>query len=165
MTRHATSANAFIILCQQFSQTPIGCYSLNCSKCRDTIHIPWLKKLARGLHPNNTEWGNLEYTRNNGYLAFDAKFTTEELINIVEVVFEANLAKIHTTCRFPDWLGYLGWVVQVCSHYKPGIDRLSLSLLPQLNDLAGWVEDTPETLTIPVLEKYEEMISRRARSS
>lgn len=156
------SQNSFVLLCRMLSSIKVGCYSLSCSKCRDTIHIPWLKKLAMGLRPDLPEWGDLEYTRDDGYLAFNNNFSDVEVQRLVDVVSEAKLTEIHDTSHFPEWLGYLGWVIDTCRNDPSELKKLSTAVIPQLDALSNCEVHSPDTiLTIQMLQEYEQDIKKR----
>ena len=131
--------NKFTALCQLLSEKSNQCYSLSCGKCRVSQYIPSFKKIIAGLHPDDiAKWGDVvEYNFKQKIGPYGKELNEEEQKKLSEIVSLSNLQEINLIARFPDWLGYLGWVVSRCEGYDKQTNKLTNALVPQLLELVN----------------------------
>jgi len=125
--------NQFIALCQLLSEEGNQCYKLSCGKCRVSQYISSFKKIIAGLHPDNKkEWGDtVEYHYKEKIGPWGKELNIDEQKILSRVVSSAKLEEINKVAKFPNWLGYLGWVLTRCERYEKKTRELTKSLIPQ----------------------------------
>ena len=118
--------NAFELLCRLASEER-WCWKIPCTTCGNHHFRYGLRELGRGHSPADPDWvvrkgrrglrealGDIRYPRNQEALTSDrypASRSDPEIVSVVEVCAGADLETIAANCVFPDWLGYLGVVL------------------------------------------------------
>jgi len=105
--------NAFEALCNLASKEH-WCWKMYCTTC-GTMHLRYsLQEIAKGLSPEDTAWiikkRDTHYKEKLG--AFPKTYGAEAKENILHVCLDANISLIAQNCAFPDWLGYLGFILE-----------------------------------------------------
>src|SRR4051812_28106316 len=101
--------NSFEQLCILASEEN-WCWNLYCTTCGHLHFIFSFNELAQGKSPADGDW--LIHARVTKYqLPFTRRFTDMQSQTIISICKEANLSLIADSCKFPDWLGYLGLVL------------------------------------------------------
>ena len=96
--------NAFEQLCELASKNN-WCWRIGCTTCGAHSFREGFCYVGQGLIPDTTTWGE-----DRKKIHFERNFPKEVTNKLLSSVCEANLMNIHKSCRFPDWLGYLGLV-------------------------------------------------------
>jgi len=104
--------NQFEELCKLASKEN-WCWNLVCTTCGH-LHFKYsFLELASGKSPTDSNW--LVHCRSTGYQkaigSLPIIYTEEQKIKILTICKNANLSKIASMCKFPDWLGYLGLIL------------------------------------------------------
>jgi len=133
--------NPFVALCE-YASNGNWCWKVYCTTCGHTAFKVSFSKLIRGQHPDDeTFW---PYGKENhsplkeakDYGDFIRNASTDNQILLTKIVAEAKLSDIQKVAKFPDWLGYLGLVINHCPNAESQ-KILSDSLLPQFIVLAA----------------------------
>ena len=96
--------NAFEQLCKLASKNN-WCWRIGCTTCGAQHFRAGFYYVGQGLIPDATSW-----REDRNKIHFERNFPKEVTNKLLSYVCEANLMNIHKSCRFPDWLGYLGLV-------------------------------------------------------
>ncbi|MBK9173229.1 MAG: hypothetical protein IPM28_09535 [Chloracidobacterium sp.] len=108
--------NAFEALCKVASEKE-WCWNLVCTTCGHEDFRMGLVQISRRIHPESEKWVPPDVIRSSDPRLTEslrdrrAFFHREPLYLICA---SANIASIAATCRFPDFLGYLGLAL----HYQ-----------------------------------------------
>ncbi len=127
--------NSFVALCEIASQNN-WCWNINCTTCGHNAFKVSFSKLIQGVHPDHTSFwpngkeNNSSLKEMNDYSNFLRNTSEENQIKLVSIVVEAKLTDIQVVTKFPDWLGYIGLVMNHCPS-KSAYKILSESFLPQ----------------------------------
>ncbi len=140
--------NPFVALCDHASRGN-WCWKLFCTTCgHGAFHVSF-SKIVRGQHPDDESfWPNgkknhsplkelAEYNDFHG----DTNPEAQEKLAYIDV--GAKLTDIQAVAKFPDWLGYIGIVLQHCQDFNARM-ILSDALLPQFMPLVKSRKDTQE---------------------
>ena len=100
--KNNSDTNKFHILCLQASESN-WCWDIYCTTC-GCLEI----KAAFYAIGNNTEMSeaNIMKIRKEHNL----EFTDDMIAKIIKVASKVDLSKIQNSCKFPDWLGYIGLI-------------------------------------------------------
>jgi len=130
--------NQFEELCKLASDEN-WCWKLICTTCGHMHFRYAFAEIAAGKSPTDPAWiihGRItRYSNSLGPLP--SNYTEEQKENISKICRNANLSSIAEACKFPDWLGYLGLVLE---HIYSGTDsykKLSESWASQLSELVS----------------------------
>ena len=131
--------NPFIALCEIASRNN-WCWKLFCTTCgHGAFHVSF-SKIVRGQHPDDEPfWPNGKKNHSPlkelyEYNDFRRATDLEAQEKLAYIVAGAKLADIQAVAKFPDWLGYIGLVLQHCQDFNARM-ILSDSLLPQFMPL------------------------------
>lgn len=139
MTIIVEKRNKFVALCENASQNE-WCWKIFCGTCGHTDFKVAFSKLVHGLHPDDDDfWPNGKeqsklYQEKNSYRDFERRATIDNQRKLATIVSESKIVDIQAVTRFPDWLGYLGFVIHHCP-VTSARKILSDSLLPQFISL------------------------------
>lgn len=131
--------NAFEALCSLASEEN-WCWNLYCTTCWHMYFRYAFLELLKGHHPNDENW----VTRKRNHRRLDNELgsvfrlgvlSLEEMDEIQKICAGADLKAIAASCRFPDWLGYLGLVLGHFGRIEHANNRLTLAWAPQLADM------------------------------
>lgn len=132
-------SNAFEALCSLASRES-WCWNLACTTC-GCMHFRYgLMEMSRGGHPGRKNWvtrKNANSRRISERLGALPRIPFEREIQkqIISIASTAKLDVISANARFPDWLGYLGVVLDYCRTDEAEGQLLTRSWVPQLCDL------------------------------
>lgn len=137
MTKN-TKRNSFVALCEYASQNN-WCWNLFCTTCGHGPFSIALSKIARGLHPDSDSfWMNgrgkqpdLNESTEYGDFWRNSNPSIDSQKKLASVVADAKLADIQAVAKFPDWLGYIGLVINHCPS-RDARKIISDSFLPQI---------------------------------
>ena len=104
--------NQFEALCQLASEEN-WCWNLHCTTC-GYLHFRYaFSELANGKSPEDKDWlihtNKTQYHRLIGPLS--RQYSESQKDKFLNICLDADLHTIAKTCKFPDWLGYLGLVL------------------------------------------------------
>jgi len=141
------------------------------------MHLRYsLQEIAKGKSPNNEDW--IINGRDTHYVDRLGKplmpYTPKIREGVLRICLEANISSIAMKCAFPDWLGYLGFVLEHASThsslYKAVSDKWALQLKNMVSERSGSylrlseVANGHSMLTIHDLELIEsDMMFQAAR--
>jgi len=96
-------------------------------------------ELAAGKSPADSTW--LIHGRNTRYLnslgPLPRNYTEMQKEKVVNICCNANLSSIAEICKFPDWLGYLGLVIEHMFSGAESYKKLSKNWASQLLELVS----------------------------
>ncbi len=133
--------NAFVALCDHASRNN-WCWNLFCTTCGHGSFSVALSKIAHGLHPDDESFwphGKENHSllkESEQYGDFWRNSNPPPTIQgkLASIVADAKISDIQAVAKYPDWLGYIGLVVNHCPNREPrGV--ISESLLPQFIDM------------------------------
>ena len=139
--------NAFEALCELAAREN-WCWNIVCTTCGHTHFRYGLQQLARGKHPDRSDW---RVTRNDPVLRRGGEPTDlgplpplwdwplEDQSALVEVLSKASLKVISGCARFPDWLGYMGLGLCYSEDAERNLRAVTQAWVPQV------LEMLPET--------------------
>ena len=159
--------NAFEALCNRASEER-WCWKLYCTTC-GTMHLRYsLQEISRGLSPENTDWiiNSRETHYKDRLGAFPKTYKPDVKENVLQICLNANVSLIAQSCAFPDWLGYLGFILEHMysrsSTYKAVSDKWASELKNLVSEssrsysrMSEIIENKEDVLTIHDLELIE----------
>lgn len=150
--------NGFEAICKQASDNK-WCWTIYCSTC---AHLDFKRAL----------WGLVIGETDRHAWLRDLTPTEQEIV--MQICHDANLAEIARTCKFPDWLGYLGLVMHHFQQPSPAYLRLTqhwaaqlADMMPADSDISHKLEDITAghgRLEIKDLELCESALYRQQQS-
>ena len=96
--------NAFEQLCRVASKEN-WCWRIGCTTCGAQHFRAGFYYVGQGMIPDTATW-----KEDRKKIPFERNFPKEVTNKLLSSVCDANLMNIYKSCRFPDWLGYLGLV-------------------------------------------------------
>lgn len=150
------------------------CWNLYCTECGHKEFRYAFSELASGKAPaEGTEW--VVHSNNRRYVSvlgpIPEHYSAEQKNIILGICSEARLASIASDSGFPDWLGYLGLILEHMKERSPLYSKLSSVWAAQLMDFVGpgtpisnrlhEVAHSIGTLNIKDLERCESDILRQ----
>jgi len=135
--RQSTEENAFLAMARLADRHDwcwrIGCTTCGCHQFRVGFH-----ELARGVHPGSEEWrltrGPAEFEGTSEQLL---RFTETEQGAIAGIVSQVSLVDLDASCRWPEWVGYLGLALAFTEECERESGILTRSLVPQFTALVS----------------------------
>ena len=125
--------NQFESLCKLASDET-WCWKLFCTTCGHMHFRYAFSELALGKSPEDMDW--LVHGRNTRYSSslgsLPRSYTEEQKEVILDICIEANIFSIASNCTFPDWLGYLGLVLDHMHTRSETYNVLSVTWAQQL---------------------------------
>jgi len=164
--------NNFEALCVLASKER-WCWKLYCTTCGH-LHFRYaFIELSQGKSPGGENWithiGRTNYESQIGSMF--STLTSDQIEQIVQICCDAEISKISESCQFPDWLGYMGLVVDCASQYETAHRSLSKAWSKQLASLVkdgseiearlNHITENAELLGIGDLELCEENYTGR----
>lgn len=130
--------NYFEMLCKLASDE-CWCWKLSCTTCGH-LHFRYaFAELAAGKSPDKPDWivhgRNTMYSNSIGPLPQD--YSKEQKDKLNDICRNASLSSIANICKFPDWLGYLGLVLEHMYSGEESYKKLSESWAFQLSGLVS----------------------------
>jgi hypothetical protein len=127
--------NPFVALCDYASQDK-WCWKLACTTCGHGAFTVSFLKIVRGQHPDEESFwpngkDNAAPLKEMGESKdFFGGTDIEAQIKLASIVAKAKLSDIQAIAKFPDWLGYIGLVINHCPN-RDAQKIISEALLPQ----------------------------------
>lgn len=124
-------------------------------------------ELSRGKEPESDGWviNNANQKNFNKIGELPRGFTPAERESIISICRNANLVDIAASCKFPDWLGYLGLIIHYVSASGESFKLLSkiwakqlIAMVPSntaIHDKLNAIIKESYVLTIDDLEEIE----------
>ena len=114
------------------------CWKLNCTTCGH-VHFRYsFAELAAGKCPDDKDWQihrhRTNYTKQFG--SWPKQYSDEQKLKILEICSEADISLIADRCKYPDWLGYLGLVLEHMNCDHNAYQTVSTQWANQLRDLS-----------------------------
>ena len=144
------------------------CWKLNCTTCGH-VHFRYsFAELAAGKIPADKEW--LIHRRRTNYMEelgrWPGEYSDEQKVSVLEICAKADISLIADRCKFPNWLGYLGLVLEHMNCDHTAYQTVSTQWAKQLRDLSpahsqiyyhldNIVTSEHATLTIKDLQQFE----------
>ena len=113
--------NPFVALCGYASRNN-WCWKLFCTTCGHGAFKVSFSKIVRGKHPDEDSFwpfgqeNHAPLKEVDDYNDFWRDAASANQIKLATIVAEAKLADIQAVAKFPDWLGYIGLVINHCSN-------------------------------------------------
>lgn len=128
--------NSFEELCKLASREN-WCWKLFCTTCGHMHFRYAFAELASGKSPNKSDWviHNTNSNYSDSLSRLPRFFTDEQKQEIIAFCYTASLSSIAKACKFPDWLGYLGLVLEHMYLDKEQYRKLSETWASQLSEL------------------------------
>ena len=124
--------NQFESLCKLASDET-WCWDLSCTTCGH-MHFQYaFLELIKGRSPTDSQWlihKNTSFSDQLGSLP--RNYTGEQKEIIHKICCKANIGIIESSCKFPDWLGYLGLILKHMYSGSETYTELSSSWASQL---------------------------------
>jgi|WetSurMetagenome_2_1015567.scaffolds.fasta_scaffold115053_2 hypothetical protein len=132
--------NQFESLCK-LASTEQWCWNLYCGTCGHSCFRYGFREIARGLRPGDPNWLVYEpfIAHSNApepLGPLPRKYSPIEKQTILTICLDADICAIARDCRFPDWLGYLGLVLEHMRTDSELYRELSARWALRLKDLA-----------------------------
>lgn len=128
--------NQFEILCKLASDEH-WCWNLSCTTCGHMNFRYAFSEIAAGKSPDKPGW--IVHDRNTGYSSslgsLPRNYSKEEKEKLNDICRNASLSSIAKVCKFPDWLGYLGLVLEHMYSGEESYKKLSKNWASQLSGL------------------------------
>ena len=128
--------NSFESLCTLASQEN-WCWKLFCTTCGH-LHFRYaFQELSTGKSPDDHDW--VVHSRTTHYSkligSMPRGYTSNQKKKVLSICANADISLIDSSCQFPDWLGYMGLVLE--DLYINSIDyrETSVSWARQLKDM------------------------------
>lgn len=113
------------------------CWKLFCTTCGHMHFRYAFAELAAGKSPTEPDW--IVHGRNTRYsISLDPlprDYTEEQKQKISIICCNANLSIIADACKFPDWLGYLGLILEHMFSNAEPYKKLSENWASQLSGM------------------------------
>lgn len=114
--------NAFDALCVLASAEG-WCWKYPCSTCANMEFRYGYLELSQGKHPQDQNWIMTQDDITNGKVyefpyKFPFEYPLEDREAVLKICLESNLSVINDTCKFPDWLGYIGLILRYMDSWR-----------------------------------------------
>lgn len=127
--------NPFVALCDYASRNN-WCWNIFCTTCGHGSFRVAFSKLIQDQHPDNDSFWS--YGKSNSDLLnevdnnndFWREASVVNQLKLTAIVASAKISDIQEVTKFPDWLGYIGLVINHCSNREAG-KLLSDAFIPQ----------------------------------
>lgn len=115
--------NPFVALCE-YASLNNWCWKIFCTTCGHGSFKIAFSKIIRDQHPDdNSFW---PHGKNNSsllkkadeYNDFWTRANTINQLKLSGIVATAKISDIQAIAKFPDWLGYIGLVINHCPDYE-----------------------------------------------
>ncbi len=169
--------NAFEALCEQASKEK-WCWNYPCSTCANMEFRYGFLELAKGKHPSDNNWilnrddivcGRIYKFPYN----YPFEFPPEVRESVLKICLKSDLSVINELCSFPEWLGYLGLILeymnswrepsklysQVSIHWAKQLQQIIPSSSIAHNQLIRVIRDQKYNLNFAILEACERALN------
>ena len=127
------------------------CWKLTCTTCGATELRSSLQKIAQGFHPDDMEWKSnwliKDFARN-----YRRTFPEDIQRKLNDIISDVDIKELNSVASFPDWLGYLGIVIDSC----PDKFLFKKSILQQFVDILDKKS--------PAYKKFKEILDNNNRA-
>ena len=124
--------NQFESLCKLASDET-WCWNLGCTTCGHMHFRYAFLELTKGRSPTDSQWQIHDRNTMYDHLGSLPRNYTEEQKEIIhKICCKANIGIIESSCKFPDWLGYLGLILKHMYSGSETYTELSSSWASQL---------------------------------
>lgn len=132
--------NSFVALCDYASRNN-WCWKLFCTTCGHGAFSISFSKIVNDKHPDDDSFWPYgmknhaplkEADEYRDFWRVDASIAMQ--IKLASIVAEAKVGDIQTVAKFPDWLGYIGLVINHCPR-REARKIISESFLPQFIEM------------------------------
>ena len=124
------------------------CWKLCCTTCGHMHFRYAFSELAMGKSVTDSSWAvrrrRTRYTKSIGFIP--RNYSEEQKAIIIGICCNASLSSISDSCKFPDWLGYLGLVLSNTHSAMEAYKELSSNWASQLSSLVS--ESSPIQLVL-----------------
>lgn len=165
--------NQFESLCKLASEEN-WCWKLSCTTCGHMHFRYAFAELAAGKSPADTNWiihgRRTRYSNTLGSLP--RRYSEEQKASVSQICNQADIRFVARNCKFPDWLGYLGLVLEHMYSNSQSYNELSRSWALQLSEMVTFdsvlratlalVAEGNSLLSIQDLEACESSMMRRS---
>ena len=128
----------FLALCDLASREN-WCWNIRCTTCGHMYFRFSFKELIARKHPDTDTWivrqGNHHALNTIGPMPSLGGWPIDEQRALSQILIQADARMIHQTCRFPDWLGYLGLALAYTEDAEWKDRTITPVILPQLLSL------------------------------
>lgn len=128
--------NQFEELCKLASYEN-WCWNLFCTTCGHMHFRYAFKELADGKSPADPTWlihgHNTRYSKLLGPIP--RNYTKDQKEKVINICCNSDISSIAKTCKFPDWLGYLGLILEHMRTESESYKKLSRNWASQLSRL------------------------------
>ena len=128
--------NAFLALAV-LANRERWCWNLGCTTCGHLVFRHGLQELVRGVHPDSTRW-QLHQTEERHmperFVEMPQRLTQIQQALLLGIVSQVDIKDLKQHCRFPDWLGFIGVILDETREAEDTTRILTKSLVPQLID-------------------------------
>jgi len=161
--------NPFVALCEYASQNN-WCWKLFCTTCGHGAFRVSFSKLIHDQHPDNDSfWPHGKIISDvlkelNTYNDFWRRAIISNQLKLASIVADAKISDIRAVAKFPDWLGYIGLVIDHCPS-RNARKLISDAFIPQfiemimenteLSDYLKQVQSDDGIISINDLSKLE----------
>jgi len=132
------SVNLYEKLCKLASDEH-WCWKLVCTTCGHMHFRYAFVELAERKSPTDSNWiihgHNTQYSDILG--PFPRSYTEHQKKCVIEICSTANLSNIAKACKYPDWLGYLGLILEHMHSNTESYSNLSKSWASQLKGIVN----------------------------
>ena len=113
------------------------CWNLACSTCGHIEFRYAFAAIAKGKSPSDSDWniGRRNALPNDDPAPLPRDYNEQQQNSINEICSKANLSEISKICSFPDWLGYLGLILEDLYSSTDSYKKLSKSWASQLSEM------------------------------
>lgn len=171
--KNTSNKNAFEELCFLASKEK-WCWKLYCSTCGHMDFRYGFKELVKLKSPEDDKWiVHLKSSYQKELGPIPLRFSRNSKTIMHKICAEANLFEIFKQCQKPDWLGYLGLVLNDMQDDSESFKELSKSWATQLKNMLPEDSDFNKKLnrviekklflTIKDLEEYEKAMPFRIK--
>jgi hypothetical protein len=158
---HKKGINQFEALCKLASKEN-WCWNLFCTTCGHMHFRYAFCELAAGKSIDGKGWlvhgKNAHFTHYLGPLP--GSYREEQKEKFLHICREANISWIERNCKFPDWLGYLGLVLEHMRTRSQIYKAVSSSWASQLKGMV-WPESRAHARLCEVIEQENKLLNIR----
>ena len=151
--------NPFEALCKLASKEN-WCWNLFCTTCGHMHFRYAFSELAAGKSPDNKDW--LIYSEKTDYTQYlgplPRSYREEQKEKFLNICQRANISSIAGNCKFPDWLGYLGLVLEHMHTRSNCYKSISSRWASQLRDIVPPASHAHARLC-QVIEQEDELLN------
>ena len=139
-----SSNNSFLLFCNYASRRNL-CWNIFCTTCGSHEFRSGIYALMKGNHfTDDDQWLNLGKTYKGPWFEWPVSETEYEKFS--KVVQNCKLTDVAESCKFPDWLGYLGICLSWLEKWEQEEKHLTQIWGSQLMELCQEKDSLPTEL-------------------